>query len=86
MATKKYIELQEFTDADLLNELRETEVQYTKLKFDHAVKGLENPQTIKEIRRDIARLNTEVRRREMAAMTEEQLAKRSKIRNRRRNK
>jgi len=85
MATKKYIELQEFSDADLLNELKETEVQYRKLKLDHAVKGLENPQVIKEVRRDIARLNTEVRRREVAGLTEAQLAKRSKIRKRRRN-
>jgi large subunit ribosomal protein L29 len=85
MATKKYIELQEFADADLLNELKETEVQYRKLKLDHAVKGLENPKVIKEVRRDIARLNTEVRRREIANLTPEQLAKRSKIRNRRRN-
>jgi len=85
MATKKYIELQEFTDADLLNELKETEVQYRKLKLDHAVKGLENPQVIREVRRDIARLNTEVRRREVSNMSPEQMAKRSKIRNRRRN-
>jgi len=85
MATKKYIELQEFTDENLLNELKETEIQYKKLKFDHAVKGLENPQVIKEVRRDIARLNTEVRRREVANFSPEQLAKRSKIRNRRRN-
>ena len=40
MATKKYLELQEFNDADLLTELKETEAQYKKLKFDHAIKGL----------------------------------------------
>jgi len=85
MATKKFIELQEFTDADLANELKETQLQYKKMKFDHAVKGVENPQTIKEVRRDIARLLTEVSRREVANMTPEQLAKRTKIRKRRRN-
>ena len=37
-----------------------------------------------EIRRDIARLKTEVRRREMETMTPEQVANRSKIRARRR--
>ena len=41
MATKKYIELQEFSDEDLKNELVETQDQYKKLKFDHAIKGLE---------------------------------------------
>lgn len=84
MATKKYLELQDFSDADLKSELEATEVQFQKLKFDHAVKGLDNPLTIREVRRDIARLQTEIRRRELATMSEEQLAKRSRIRNRRR--
>lgn len=84
MATKKFLELQDFSDEDLKSELEATEVQYQKLKFDHAVKGLDNPLTLREVRRDIARLQTEVRRRELANMSEEQLAKRSRIRNRRR--
>ncbi len=86
MATKKYLELQEFIDTDLLTELKETEEQYHKLKFDHAIKGLDNPLLLKDIRRDIARLNTEVRRRELSNMTEEEVANRSKIRFRRRKK
>ena len=83
MASKKYIELQEFTDENLANEIEETVKQLTKIKFDHSVKGLDNPLLIREIRRDIARLKSEQRRREMATMTEEQIAKRSKIRERR---
>ena len=65
MASKKYIELQSFTDVELTNELRETEHQYRLQKFDHAVKGLENPMDLREIRRDIARLKTEIRKREL---------------------
>ena len=84
MATKKFIELQEFSDEELINELKETQAQYQKLKFDHATKGLENPLVLREVRRDIARLKTEVRRRELASASEEKLAKRSKIRERRR--
>ncbi|MEL6987786.1 MAG: 50S ribosomal protein L29 [Bacteroidota bacterium] len=84
MATKKYLELQEFSDPDLQNELKEVESQYVKLKFDHTIKGLDNPLALREIRRDIARLKTEIRRREVAAMTAEDVAKRSKIRARRR--
>lgn len=84
MASKKYLELQEFSAEELTNELNETQVQYQKLKFDHAITGLDNPLRLKEVRRDIARLQTEIRRREVAAMTPEQLAKRSKIRARRR--
>ena len=84
MATNKYIELQQYTDEDLQNEINVTEDQYKKLKFDHAIRGLENPLLLKEVRRDIARLYTEKRAREMKAMTPEQVAKRSNIRRRRR--
>lgn len=84
MATKKTMELKELSNEDLKNELKEINNQYAKLKFDHAVKGLENPLVIREIRRDVARINTEIRRRELAEMSEEQLAKRSKIVARRR--
>lgn len=79
MATKKYIELQDFTDADLASEIKQTEAQYKSLKFDHAIKGLDNPMSLKEVRRDISRLKTEARKREIALLTDSQKAKRSKI-------
>lgn len=78
MPSKKYIELQEFTIDELANELKETQGQYQKLEFDHTLKGLENPLALKEVRRDIARMKTELRRREIAELTPEQLAGRSK--------
>lgn len=84
MASKKYLELQEFSDEDLASELEQTEVQYQKLQFDHAIKGLENPLVLREVRRDIARLKTEARRRQIATMDKEALTNRSKIRARRR--
>jgi large subunit ribosomal protein L29 len=84
MASKKYLELQEFSDEDLASELEQTEIQYQTLQFDHAIKGLENPLVIREVRRDIARLKTEARRREVAVMDKETLKSRSKIRARRR--
>lgn len=84
MATEKFQKLQEMTDSDLQNELKETRSQYQRLKFDHAVKGLDNPIGLREVRRDIARLQTELRRRELSEMTPEQSGMRSKIRMRRR--
>ena len=86
MPSKKYIELQEFTDDELISELNETKAQYQKLRFDHALKGLENPLALREVRRDIARLNTEVKARELKAMSPEELALRSKKVARRRKK
>ena len=86
MATKKYLELQDYSEADLVSELEETQAQYQKLRFDHAIKGLENPLVLREVRRDIARLKTEIRRRQLAAASTEDLANRAKIRARRRRK
>jgi len=84
MATKKFLELQEYSIEDLTSELAQTEAQYKRLKFDHAIKGLDNPLTLREVRRDIARLKGEMRRRDLAELNSEQLAERSKKRARRR--
>jgi len=83
MATKKYLELQDFTDVDLNKELTEAKEEFIKLKFDHAVKGLENPLSLRSLRRDISRLKTEVRKRELAKMSEIEMEKRGKLRLRR---
>ena len=82
MPSKKYLELQDFSEEELKNELTETETQYAKMKFDQTLKGLENPLSLRSVRRDVARMKTEVRRRELAAM--EDLSGRSKKRARRR--
>jgi large subunit ribosomal protein L29 len=81
MATKKSIELKEFSNEELLNELKITQVQYGKMKFEHAVRGLENPLTLREVRRDVARMQTELRRRELTSVD---AGTRDKIRIRRR--
>lgn len=85
MATKKFIELSEMSEDDLRAELVQINTQYQKLRFDHTIKGLDNPVTLRSTRRDIARIETELRSREVAALTPEQTAKRSKIRLRRKN-
>jgi len=83
MATKKHIELKGFSEDELSNEIEQTVNAYNKLKFDHAVKGLDNPLSLRDIRRDVARLRTEQRRRQIEAMSAEELAGRSKKRARR---
>lgn len=84
MATKKFLELQDYTAEELANELQQTEAQYQRLSFDHSIRGLDNPLALREVRKDIARLKTEIRRREVAEMSKEDLANRTKIRTRRR--
>ncbi len=84
MATEKFLKVKDMSEADLTSELEQIRAQYQKMKFEHAVKGLDNPISLREVRRDIARLETEARRREVEKMDEGQLAKRSKMRERRR--
>ena len=83
MATKKFIELGEMSDSDLKDELKQINAQYQKLSFDHTIKGLDNPLTLKTAKRDLARIQTELRRREIATFSPQQLANRSRIRQRR---
>lgn len=86
MASSKFLELQDTPDNDLKDMLAATAADYQKLKFDHAIRGLDNPLELRELRRDVARLKTEIRRRELKAVSPEELAKRSKIRARRKRK
>ena len=83
MATKKFLELQNMA-ADAINaELKQASADLVRMKFDHGSKGLQNPIELKSLKRDIARLKTELRARGISAMTPEQLAGRSNIRLRR---
>lgn len=57
---------------DLKNRITEDELRVKKLKFAHAVSPLENPVNIREVRRDLARVKTELKRKlSEGASTEE---------------
>ena len=47
----------------LSNKISESEMQLKRLHFSHAVNPIENPQTIRSLRREIARMKTEQRKR-----------------------
>ncbi len=51
----------ELTTAEILERMDEEKRQLTKLKLNHAVSPLENPNKIKAYRKTIARLETELR-------------------------
>lgn len=62
MKSKELIELEN----KALYEKLETETEkLQQLKLTHAVSPLENPSQIKATRKDIARIKTEIRRREL---------------------
>ncbi len=73
-----------FTAEELTQELKNAEANYQKLRFDHSTTGLDNPNVLLEVRRDVARLKTEIRQRQLAELSEDDLANRSKTRSRRR--
>lgn len=86
MASKKNIEIRALSIEELEQELNASISQYHKLTMTHSVTDVENTNTIKESRRDIARIKTELRARELAGCSPEELANRSKIRARRSKK
>jgi large subunit ribosomal protein L29 len=54
-------------DVSLVTQLRETKDELFKLRFQHATGQLTNHGRLRQARRDIARLETELRAREIAA-------------------
>jgi large subunit ribosomal protein L29 len=55
------------SEAELTAKIREDEVRMKKLTFAHAIAPLENPQSIRALRRDIARLKTQLRKTQIGA-------------------
>ena len=54
-------------EADLVAKIQEDELRMKKLSFAHAIAPLENPQSIRALRRDIARLKTQLRKTQIGA-------------------
>ena len=52
---------------DLKARIKEDELRLKKLEFAHAISPLESPITIRNLRRDIARLKTELKKKELEA-------------------
>ena len=52
---------------DLTARIKEDEVRLKKLEFAHAISPLESPMTIRNLRREIARLKTELKKKQLGA-------------------
>ena len=57
--------LRELSVGDLNDRLDQAREQLVKMQLNHAVSPLENPNLIRATRKDIARILTELRRREL---------------------
>lgn len=62
----KISKINEMSSPELEKELSELKTELFKLRFSLATNGLENPMKIKQVKRDIARINTVLRQRELA--------------------
>lgn len=78
------LDLRNLSESEIGDALVSAQREYAALKLDHATQGLANPNEIKVARRNVARIQTEIRSRELVALSEEELANRSRIRLRRR--
>ena len=54
--------LKGLNEQDLKAKIAEDELRMKKLSFAHAISPLENPQSIRSLRRDIARLKTALKK------------------------
>ncbi|SFG68960.1 50S ribosomal protein L29 [Prevotella sp. KH2C16] len=58
-------EIRELTDKELREKLEIAVADLHQKKLNHSITPLENPSQIKIVRRDIARMKTELRQREL---------------------
>jgi large subunit ribosomal protein L29 len=66
----KAAEIKEMSAADLEAKLKDSRVELFNLRFQHATGQLDNPGKIGAVKKDIARLHTEVRARQIKAERE----------------
>ncbi len=66
MANKKFDfnkSLKDLNETDLKARIQEDELRLKKLEFAHAISPLENPMSIRALRRDLSRIKTELKNR-----------------------
>ena len=66
---KKGTELKDFTVVELNDKLQEERGTLTKLRFAHTVSPIESPVQLRTKRKVVARILTELRKRELANKT-----------------
>ena len=61
----KIAEIKEMTTNDLVERVEAETANYDHMVINHSISPLENPAQIKQLRRTIARMKTELREREL---------------------
>ena len=63
----KNSEIHEQSTEEVIARINEEKANLTKMKFAHTVSAIENPTRITKVRKDVARLNTELTKRKAEA-------------------
>jgi large subunit ribosomal protein L29 len=58
--------LKDLSESDLRSRIQEDELRLKKLEFAHAISPLENPMSIRSLRKDLARLKTALQQKTQA--------------------
>jgi large subunit ribosomal protein L29 len=66
------LDVHDLDDGNLIDRVRESKDELFKLRFQHATGQLTNYSRLGQVRKDIARLETELRAREIAAAENEE--------------
>ena len=61
----KIAEIREIATNELAERIKKEEANYTQMVLNHSISPLDNPAQIKQLRRTIARMKTELRQREL---------------------
>ncbi len=61
----KIAEIKELATKELQERIEADVTRYAQMKLNHAISPLENPMQLKSLRRDIARMKSELRSREL---------------------
>ncbi len=61
----KALEVRDLTELELENKLSDLKKELFALRFQHAASQLENPTRLKAVKKDIARVKTIIREREL---------------------
>ncbi|HZG26076.1 MAG TPA: 50S ribosomal protein L29 [Chitinophagaceae bacterium] len=59
--------IQSLNEQDLQARIKEDELRLKKLEFAHAISPLENPMSIRNLRKELARLKTELKKKQLSA-------------------
>ena len=57
--------IKDLNESDLQARIQEDEMRLKKLEFAHAISPLENPQSVRSLRRDVARLKTALQKKKL---------------------